>query len=74
MEENTAADGVQKEAGSDWVRIRSVDGFTFVLPRHVACASQFLRMALSQDSGFAEAAQGLVELSNVPCVLYVGAF
>ncbi|KAF8316115.1 POZ domain-containing protein [Clavulina sp. PMI_390] len=38
-----------------WVKIKSDDGFTFIVERKVAVASQTLASSLNEDSNFAEA-------------------
>jgi len=39
----------------DWVRLTSTDGFSFVVKRKVATASETLKNMLNADSNFAEA-------------------
>ncbi|EIW75682.1 POZ domain-containing protein [Coniophora puteana RWD-64-598 SS2] len=52
---NGADDANGVDAGNDWVRIKSADGFSFLVKRRVAMASGTLRNMLSADSNFKEA-------------------
>ncbi|KAF9511625.1 hypothetical protein BS47DRAFT_1141389 [Hydnum rufescens UP504] len=43
-----------KKSPAPWVRITSDDGFTFIVQRKVALASQILAASLNEDSNFSE--------------------
>ncbi|TDL20355.1 POZ domain-containing protein [Rickenella mellea] len=62
---------VDMEGGgkSDWVRITSVDGFSFMVLRKVAMGSGTLKNMLSSDSNFAEALSGTCPLQERAVVL-----
>ncbi|KDQ11543.1 hypothetical protein BOTBODRAFT_35215 [Botryobasidium botryosum FD-172 SS1] len=57
-EENTA------DTASAWVRINSVDGFSYLVQRNVALGSGTLKGMLSTDSNFMEATNNTCSLQE----------